>query len=83
MCGQLEDNIGKNRVPSILPLDLHRAYLSTPVKGSNDYINAVFLPVSTPSIAWLVKPLSQVRGNKSYSRQLKMVQVAPLLGAGH
>lgn len=44
--GRLEENILKNRNPDILPLDMNRAYLSTPVKGSNEYINAVFVPVS-------------------------------------
>ena len=44
--GHLPENIGKNRYPDIVPVDTYRAYLSTPVKGSNEYINAVFLPVS-------------------------------------
>ena len=44
-----EENRGKNRVETIVPADNQRAYLSTPVKGSNEYINAVFLPVSSPS----------------------------------
>ena len=47
--GMVEENVHKNRFTDILPLDMHRAYLSTPVKGSNDYINAVFLPVSSNS----------------------------------
>ena len=46
MSGHLPENITKNRFPDIVPVDTYRAYLSTPVKGSNEYINAVFLPVS-------------------------------------
>lgn len=49
--GQTEENINKNRYPTILPLDMHRAYLSTPVKGSNDYVNAVFMPVGNCTLA--------------------------------
>ena len=44
--GRLPENIAKNRHPDIIPVDTYRAYLSTPVTGSNEYINAVFLPVS-------------------------------------
>ena len=44
--GIKEENIEKNRYKDILPLDTCRAYLSTPVKGSNEYINAIFVPVS-------------------------------------
>ena len=44
--GHLAENIDKNRYPDIVPVDTYRAYLSTPVKGSNEYINAVFMPVS-------------------------------------
>ena len=44
--GNNPDNVSKNRFSDILPLDTYRAYLSTPVKGSNEYINAVFLPVN-------------------------------------
>ncbi|XP_064617208.1 receptor-type tyrosine-protein phosphatase kappa-like [Liolophura sinensis] len=38
------DNISKNRYSKLLALDSCRPYLSTPVSGSNDYINAVYLP---------------------------------------
>ncbi|XP_052775132.1 uncharacterized protein LOC128213461 isoform X2 [Mya arenaria] len=44
--GSSDENVHKNRDPTILPPDMSRAYLSTPVKGSNEYINAVFIPTS-------------------------------------
>ncbi|XP_064617191.1 receptor-type tyrosine-protein phosphatase kappa-like [Liolophura sinensis] len=40
---RLEENLPKNR-NQILAVDRYRPYLSTPVSGCNDYINAVFLP---------------------------------------
>ncbi|XP_076441135.1 receptor-type tyrosine-protein phosphatase T-like [Babylonia areolata] len=37
------DNIFKNRCKNIVPANRCRPYLMTPIDGSNDYINAVFL----------------------------------------
>ncbi|XP_064617237.1 receptor-type tyrosine-protein phosphatase kappa-like [Liolophura sinensis] len=41
---RLKENLPKNRNKRILAVDRYRPYLSTPVSGCNDYINAVFLP---------------------------------------
>lgn len=49
-----EENLHKNRYPDIMPLDLNRAYLSTPVKGSNDYINAVFVPTCSNKTGFII-----------------------------
>ncbi|CAC5399120.1 Receptor-type tyrosine-protein phosphatase T,Tyrosine-protein phosphatase non-receptor type 22,Receptor-type tyrosine-protein phosphatase kappa,Receptor-type tyrosine-protein phosphatase F,Tyrosine-protein phosphatase 99A,Tyrosine-protein phosphatase Lar,Receptor-type tyrosine-protein phosphatase alpha,Receptor-type tyrosine-protein phosphatase epsilon,Receptor-type tyrosine-protein phosphatase gamma,Receptor-type tyrosine-protein phosphatase N2,Receptor-type tyrosine-protein phosphatase U,Receptor-type ty len=38
------ENIDKNRVKNVLPANRYRPHLYTQVEGSNDYINAVFLP---------------------------------------
>ncbi|XP_045159787.1 uncharacterized protein LOC123525102 isoform X2 [Mercenaria mercenaria] len=54
LVGQKEENILKNRHPDILPLDVGRAYLSTPVKGSNEYINAVFVPTCSNKTGFLI-----------------------------
>ncbi|XP_052257824.1 uncharacterized protein LOC127862660 isoform X2 [Dreissena polymorpha] len=51
---QTQDNIHKNRYPAILPPDMSRAYLSTPVKGGNDYINAVFLPTCMNKTGFII-----------------------------
>ncbi|KAK7100059.1 receptor-type tyrosine-protein phosphatase epsilon-like [Littorina saxatilis] len=42
--GRQEENISKNRDYNILPRDSHRPILTSTVAGTNDYINAVFLP---------------------------------------
>ncbi|XP_060599714.1 uncharacterized protein LOC132753277 isoform X2 [Ruditapes philippinarum] len=52
--GSKEENIGKNRDRDILPLDSCRAYLSTPVKGSNEYINAIFVPTCSNKTGFLI-----------------------------
>ncbi|XP_048239096.1 uncharacterized protein LOC124117040 isoform X3 [Haliotis rufescens] len=43
----LSENTRKNRSKDILPADKCRPILSLPVAGSNDYINAVFVPTET------------------------------------
>ncbi|XP_041346708.1 receptor-type tyrosine-protein phosphatase mu-like [Gigantopelta aegis] len=40
----LPENKEKNRNQNIVPASSHRPYLSTHIKGTNDYINAVSLP---------------------------------------
>ncbi|KAL4235732.1 hypothetical protein ACF0H5_004124 [Mactra antiquata] len=52
--GCLDENLEKSRHPDILPVDMYRAYLSTPVKGSNEFINAVFLPTCTNKTGFLI-----------------------------
>ncbi|KAL3878243.1 hypothetical protein ACJMK2_030608 [Sinanodonta woodiana] len=42
--GKLPENKLKNRCHNILPSERYRPYLSTYVRGHNDYINAVCLP---------------------------------------
>ncbi|XP_071097875.1 receptor-type tyrosine-protein phosphatase alpha-like [Haliotis cracherodii] len=44
---QLPENRSKNRNQDIVPGNNVRPYLSTPVPGHNDYINAVVLPSAT------------------------------------
>ncbi|XP_071098685.1 receptor-type tyrosine-protein phosphatase alpha-like [Haliotis cracherodii] len=44
---QLPENRSKNRNQDIVPANNVRPYLSTPVPGHNDYINAVVLPTAT------------------------------------
>ncbi|KAK7476502.1 hypothetical protein BaRGS_00032250, partial [Batillaria attramentaria] len=39
-----EENLDKNRNPSLLPDDNHLVYLTRHVRGRNQYINAVFMP---------------------------------------
>ncbi|XP_064596704.1 multiple epidermal growth factor-like domains protein 6 [Liolophura sinensis] len=38
-----EENKGKNRDPNCVPADMDRVWLSTPVPGRSDYINAMFV----------------------------------------
>lgn len=40
------NNMQKSRFRNILPANRFRPHLLTPVEGCNDFINAVFLPVS-------------------------------------
>ncbi|CAC5383562.1 PTPRK [Mytilus coruscus] len=44
--GKSEENRGKNRYSNIIPVGSEMPLLSTAVDGRNEYINAVFLPVS-------------------------------------
>ncbi|XP_071083308.1 uncharacterized protein [Haliotis cracherodii] len=53
----LSENTRKNRSQDILPADKCRPILSLPVAGSNDYINAVFVPTETRQKGLLVTQL--------------------------
>ncbi|XP_071120808.1 receptor-type tyrosine-protein phosphatase epsilon-like [Mytilus edulis] len=48
------ENIDKNRVKNVLPANRYRPHLYTQVEGSNDYINAVFLPGYTSRDRFIV-----------------------------
>ncbi|XP_069128593.1 receptor-type tyrosine-protein phosphatase epsilon-like [Argopecten irradians] len=51
--GKKEENKSKNRYSNLLPVDKHRPILSTPVEGTNDYINAVFLSDGSKHMQYL------------------------------
>lgn len=48
-------NMQKSRFRNILPADRFRPKLLTPVDGCNDFINAVFLPVSVYTLFYTVR----------------------------
>nr|XP_022306514.1 uncharacterized protein LOC111112922 isoform X2 [Crassostrea virginica] len=52
--GQTPDNRGKNYDLKILPVSKYRPYLTTYIKGRNDYINAVCVPSFTAPGAFIL-----------------------------
>ncbi|XP_060076906.1 uncharacterized protein LOC132556510 [Ylistrum balloti] len=51
--GKKEENKHKNRYSNLLPVDRYRPILSTPVEGTNDYINAAFLSDGSKGVQYL------------------------------
>ncbi|XP_071119356.1 uncharacterized protein [Haliotis cracherodii] len=50
----LPENVDKNRCKEIIASDYYRPFLSTPIHGRTDYINAVFLPAYKQKRAFLL-----------------------------